>query len=420
MSAGDTTTTTAQRKTETAGLAFDMSEPAFRRNPYPRYAELREDPDLHRTPDGLWVLTRYDDVLAVVRDARLSSHPRHSPDRRRGGPDAPDIPLLGDGTIEIMLTADAPDHTRLRRLANKAFTPRAVEALRPRIVELVGGMLDRAAEAGSMDVMHDIAEPLPVLVICDLMGVPVEDQDQFKPWSEAIARMLDPDINEETLQKAIPAVMGFVGYFSSLIEERRKAPGPDLLSALIQAESEGDKLTQPELFAMIILLFIAGHETTTNLIGNGTLALLRNPDQLAALAADPAGLAVNATEELLRYDSPVQVTARTATVDLSVNGLELAKGESVICGLAAGNRDPRYVEAPEELRLDRGRPTHLSFSNGMHYCLGAPLARLEGQIAFSSMATRFASMSLEVDEPPYRDHFVLRGLASLPVAVSVR
>ncbi|HVF32575.1 MAG TPA: cytochrome P450 [Acidimicrobiales bacterium] len=414
------TVTDAQRRPERPERAFDPTDPAFRRHPYPRYAELREDPDLHRTPDGLWVLTRYDDVLAVVRDARLSSHPRHSPDRRRGGENAPDIPLIGDGTIEIMLTADAPDHTRLRRLANKAFTPRAVEALRPRIAEIVGGMLDRAAEQGSMDVMHDIAEPLPVLVICDLMGVPVEDQAQFKPWSETIARMLDPDVNEETLQQAIPAVMGFVGYFGQLMEERRKAPGSDLLSALIAAEEEGDKLTHGELFAMIILLFIAGHETTTNLLGNGTLALLRNPDQLAALRADPQGLAVPATEELLRYDSPVQVTVRTATTDLEVNGIALAKGESVLCGLAAGNRDPRYVEAPEELHLERGRPSHLSFSNGMHYCLGAPLARLEGQIAFSAMATRFAAMELETDDPPYRDHFVLRGLASLPVRVSGR
>jgi cytochrome P450 len=190
----------------------------------------------------------------------------------------------------------------------------------------------------------------------------------------------------------------------------------DLLTALIQAEAEGEKLTQGELFAMIILLFIAGHETTTNLIGNGTLALLRHQDQLQLLRDDPS-LVVAATEELLRYDSPVQITARTATIDLEVNGLPLAKGESVVCGLAAGNRDPRYVDDPETLRLDRGRPTHLSFSNGMHYCLGAPLARLEGQIAFSAMASRFAGMELTVDEPAYRDHFVLRGLASLPVAV---
>ena len=398
-------------------VAFDPSDAEFRRNPYPRYAELREQATLPRSKDGLWVLTRHEDVLAAVRDPRLSSHPRHSPDRRGRQAGGETIPFIGDGTIEIMLLADAPDHTRLRRLANKAFTPRAVEALRPRIVELVDGMLDVAAEKGTFDVMADLAEPLPVMVICDLLGVPVQDQAQFKPWSEAIGRMLDPDVEAEQLQQAIPAVMGFVQYFSTLIEERRTAPGDDLLSALIAAESEGDKLTPGELFAMIILLFIAGHETTTNLIGNGTLALLRNPSELRALRDDPA-LAVPGTEELLRYDSPVQVTARTATCDLSVNGLELAQGESVICGLAAANRDPRFVDEPETLRLARGVPSHLAFSNGMHYCLGAPLARLEGQIAFSAMARRFPDMALADDRPPYRDHFVLRGLASLPVAVS--
>ncbi|HUP87424.1 MAG TPA: cytochrome P450 [Acidimicrobiales bacterium] len=402
-----------------ARTAFETSDPGFRRDPYPRYAELRDDDELHRTPDGLWVLTRYEDVLAAVRDPALSSHPRHSPTRRREAAGEP-IPLIGDGTIEIMLLADAPDHTRLRRLANKAFTPRAVEALRPRIVELVDGMLDQAIEAtaggGTWDLMEGLAAPLPVMVICDLLGVPIEDQDQFKPWSEAIARMLDPDVDAAALGQAVPAVLGFVQYFSTLIEERRAAPRADLLSALIAAESEGEKLTQQELFAMIILLFIAGHETTTNLIGNGTLALLRNPAELARLREDPS-LAVAATEELLRYDSPVQVTARTATVDLSLNGLELAKGESVICGLAAANRDPGFVDEPEVLRLERGTPNHVSFSNGMHYCLGAPLARLEGQIAFSAMAQRFPTMALADDSPPYRDHFVLRGLAALPVTV---
>ena len=409
--------TQAKSSVEDAPIAFETSDPEFRRNPYPRYAELRESDVLHRTPDGLWVLTRYDDVGAAVRDPRLSSHPKHATDgrvRRAGN----NIPIVGDGTIEIMLLADAPDHTRLRRLANKAFTPRAVEQLRPRVQELVDGILSRAAdEGGTFDVMASLAEPLPVMVICDLLGVPVEDQDQFKPWSTAIARMLDPDVDESALNDAIPAVMGFVSYFNGLIEERRVSPRDDLLSALIAAEEAGDSLSQGELFAMIILLFIAGHETTTNLIGNGTLALLRSPSQLAALAADPS-LAVSGTEELLRYDSPVQVTARTATEDLVVNDwLPLAKGESVVCGLAAANRDPRYVDDPESVDLARGKMTHLSFSNGMHYCLGAPLARLEGQITFAAMATRFPSMTLLDDSPPYRDHFVLRGLASLPVAL---
>lgn len=410
---------TAQRKDPDAPLAFDPTDVAFRRNPYPRYAELRESPLLHPGTFGLWVLTRHADVQAVLRDARVSSHPRHATAERRAQREQT-IPILGDGGeggIEIMLVADPPDHTRLRRLASKAFTPRAVEQLRGRVTELVDGLLDEALERGTFDLMHHLAEPLPVMVICDLLGVPVEDQEQFKPWSTAIARMLDPDVDPASLGDALPAVMGFVQYFAGLIEERRATPRDDLLSALIAAEADGDKLDQRELFAMIILLFVAGHETTTNLLGNGTLALLRNPDQWSALQADP-GLAVPGTEELLRYDSPVQVTVRMATCDLEVNGIPLAKGEGVVCGLAAANRDRRYVEDPDRLDLARGAPTHLSFSNGMHHCLGAPLARLEGQLVFQALATRCRTLELADPDPPYRDHFVLRGLASLPVAAT--
>lgn len=359
------------------------------------------------------MLTRHADVLAALRDPRLSSNPRHvAASRARRGTAS----ILGDMDIQLMLTADAPDHTRLRRLANKAFTPRAVEALRPRVTELVDGLLDEAAVRDEVDLMGAIAEPLPVMVICELLGVPAADWDQFKPWSNAIGRVLDADADAETMGKALPAVMGFVQYFAGLIEERRNRPQTDLLSALIAAGDEGEKLSEQELFAMIILLFIAGHETTTNLLGNGTLALLRHRSQLDALR-DDRGLAVAATEELLRYDAPVQITARTATEPLELNGLSLDKGEAVVCGLAAANRDPRHVEEPDELRLARGKPTHLALGNGMHHCLGAPLARLEGQIVFDRLARRFPAMELTDDRPPYRDHFVLRGLAALPIVL---
>lgn len=392
---------------------FDFSDPEFRRNPYPRYAEIRESGELVTTDDGLVVLTRYADVLGALREPRLSSNPRHRDEAHRPAT-LREVPFLADGTVKLMLTADPPDHTRLRRLANKAFTPRAVESLRPRVRELVNGLLDVAAEKEPCDLMAALAEPLPVMVICELLGVPSADWEQFKPWSTAIARVLDPDADAGVLERAIPAVVGFVQYFAALIEERRRAPRDDLLSALIAAEAEGDTLTTEELFAMVILLFIAGHETTTNLIGNGTLALLRNRKELAALCADPT-LVPAATEELLRYDSPVQITARSAVEDCEVNGIAIPKGGGVVCGLAAANRDPRYVEAPDELRLARGAPTHLAFGNGIHYCLGAPLARLEGQVVFESLARRYPAVELAVDEPPYREHFVLRGLASLPV-----
>lgn len=397
-------------------VAFDPTDLVFRRDPYPRYAELREAPYLHESADGLLVLTRHADVLAALREPRLSSNPRHA-QRTLGAKGLSSLDFLTSGTIQLMLIADAPDHTRLRRLANKAFTPRAVEALRPRVVELVDGLLDAAADVSEVDLMAALAEPLPVMVICELLGVPSEDWDQFKPWSTTIGRVLDPDVDEAMIEQAIPAVLGFVGYFTSLIDERRANLRADLLSALIAAEAEGDTLTQPELFAMIILLFIAGHETTTNLIGNGTLALLRHRDQLNALRADPT-LAVAATEELLRFDAPVQITARTATEPLELNGLHLDPGERVMCGLAAANRDPRHVENPDSLRLDRGAATHVSFGNGMHHCLGAPLARLEGQVVFERLTQRFPQLALTDDDPPYRDHFVLRGLAALPVSLS--
>ncbi len=406
-----------QRKTDAPTLGFDSTDPDFIRNPYPRYAELRDSPELHRTRDGLWILTRHADVLATLRDPRLSSNPRHvDPVRRPEG--GGNLLLLADSSIQLMLTADAPDHTRLRRLANKAFTPRAVEQLRSRVIELVDGLLDGVDGDATFDVMASVAEPLPVMVICELLGVPANDWDQFKPWSTAIARVLDPDPAFSAMDLAVPAVMGFVQYFGELIEERRVDPRDDLLSALIAAEAEGEKLSAGELFAMIILLFIAGHETTTNLLGNGALALLRHREQYEALVADPS-LAVAATEELLRFDAPVQITARTATEDLDLNGLRLEKGEGVICGLAAANRDPRYIDDPEALRLDRGAANHVAFGNGMHHCLGAPLARLEGQIVFERLSSRLPRLELADTDPPYRSHFVLRGLESLTVASGV-
>lgn len=408
--------TGAQAKTDAAPLAFDMTDAAFRCDPYPRYAELRESEVLHRTPDGFWVLTRHADVLAAVRDQRLSSNPVHVT-RPPGSAREAALPFLGEIGIQLLLTADPPDHTRLRRLANKAFTPRAVERLRPRVVEIVDQLLDAAtADGRGFDVMADVAEPLPVVVICELLGVPVEDQAQFKPWSSTVSRIIDPDVTPDMVEGAIPAIMGFVQYFSALIEQRRADPRDDLLSSLIAAEAEGDSLGQQELMAMIILLFIAGHETTTNLIGNGTLALLHNPDQLEALRNDPS-LAVSGTEELLRFDPAAQLTVRTATENLELHGIPLAKGESVVCGLAAGNRDPRAFDDPDTVDLARQANHHLAFSGGMHYCLGAPLARLEGQATFAALAERYPDLALAAHDVTYRDHFILRGLTALPVTV---
>jgi cytochrome P450 len=370
---------------------------------------------MHLTTFGSFLASRHAEVSLVMRDKRFGKDFVERT-KRRYGDKIMEEPVFRSMS-HWMLQADPPDHTRLRRLASKAFTPRAVESLRPRVAALVAELLDDADERGSFDMLVDLAEPLPVVVICELLGVPPADHEQFKGWSTAVARTLDAVTDPSLFERAVPALVGFVQYFSELIEQRRADPRDDLLSALIRAEADGATLTTPELFAMVILLFIAGHETTTNLLGNGTLALARRPDEFTRLRRQP-DLLPGAVEELLRYDSPVQVTARTATCDLDVNGIAVRKGEGVVCALAGANRDPAFVDAPDALRVARPPTQHLAFGHGMHHCLGAPLARLEGQEVFGALARRYGQIDLLDDRPPYREHFVLRGLASLPLALT--
>jgi cytochrome P450 len=366
--------------------------------------------------DHDWILTRWADCQAVLRDPRFSSNSAHS-----ARPAQNTEEVMRDANTATMLFIDPPDHTRLRGLVSQAFTPRRIDGLRPRVAALIDDMLDTAADNGpAMDVMSMLAQPLPVLVICELLGVPVEDQHLFGPWSSGASRLLDGDLDEATMITSLTAAADLFGYFTELCERRRKEPADDLLTALVQVEAAGDRLTETELTATLVLLFVAGHETTSNLIGNGTLALLRNPDEADWLRnKDEAGDAAaikNAIEEMLRYDPPVQVTGRYATADLDINGLDVAKGEGVAIMLAAANRDPGHFPDPDRLDLGRADPHHLAFSQGIHYCLGAALARLEGEVALPSMFRRFPTLRLATDSPEYRDHRVLRGLAALPVA----
>ncbi len=395
------------------GVAFDSTDPAFVRNPYPIYDELRRSGKRLRNETGAWLLLDHADVVAALRDRRLSSDPRNA-ERPAGMPEPP--PGLDD--FRVMLLCDPPDHTRLRRLAGHAFTPRAVEALRPRVEQLVDSMLDTAPEAGDVDIMSHIAFPLPVLVICDLLGVPPEDQASFKEWSTGIARLLDGITDPTVIGPALPSLVQLVQYLVDLIAERRSQPRDDLLSDLIAAEDGGTALSPNELIAMAVMLFVAGHETTTNLIGNGTLALLRHPDAYRALATNPQSVP-SAVEELLRYDSPVQATVRAATEPLTVGPHDLRPGERILCVLAAANRDPQVFPDPHALHLDRNPVKHLAFGSGIHHCLGAPLARLEAHIYFRQLASRFPDLALAGDEPPYRDHYILRGLAALPVVTGI-
>ena len=405
---------------QTEPVVFNPLDPAFRIDPYAVYRRLREEAPVHESPFGAWVFSRYADCMAVLRDHRSSSDARNSEAFanavEQGLFDADQQALNG---TQSFLFLDPPDHTRLRGLVSKAFTPKVVERLRPRIQELVDELLDRVAEKGSLEVIEDLAYPLPVNVICELLGVPPEDHVTFREWSREAARSLDPveALSAEEVEQRRRVGDQFSQYFLSLIQKRRGDPGDDLLSALIAAEEAGDSLTEDELLATCILLLIAGHETTVNLIGNGTLALLRHPDQLDKLKDDPS-LAQSAVEELLRYDPPVQMTGRTALEEMEVGGETIRKGQQAILLLGSANRDPDQFPDPERLDITRANIHHAAFGFGIHFCLGSPLARVEGEIAFRTLVRRFSGLELLTEAPEYKENIVLRGLQSLPVGFS--
>ena len=315
---------------------------------------------------------------------------------------------------ETMINREGADHARLRGLVNKAFTPRAVEALEPRIRGILASLLDDIDDAGGFDLMQAVAQPLPVIVIAEMLGVPPEDRARFKVWSDRRARLLEPTVSPRERAIALVASGEFDAYFRKIIAARREAPEDDILSALVQAEDEGERLNERETLNMLRLLLIAGNETTTNLIGNGMLALLRHPDQLRRLREDP-GLIPSAVEELLRFDSPVQTTFRRALADCEVNGFELRKRDNLVVLVGSANRDPDAFEDPDRLDVGRGEAAQLSFGRGIHHCLGAPLARLEGRIVFEMLLERFSSIELPGHRPRFRKSIVLRGLQSLPV-----
>jgi len=391
--------------------SFNPMDPEFLADPYPTYHRLRAEDPVHQSPLGFWVLTRYDDVSAVLRDPRFIKEPLAALVAARFGAEVP------RGVGLSMLDRDPPDHTRLRGLVSKAFTPRVVDGLRSRIQQIVDELITRVQAAGSMDVIEEFAYPIPVNVICEMLGVPLADHERFKGWSLDIARGLDsiwlpPD--SEVPRRSAASRHAINDYFRGLIAQRRASPRGDLLSALIAAEEAGDKLNEEELLATCILLLIAGHETTVNLIGNGVLALLRNPGELERLRATP-GLITNAVEELLRYDGPVQRTARVASAPATIGGRTIAKGEMVMPFIGAADRDPSQFPDPDRLDLTRADNRHIAFGWGIHFCLGAPLARVEGQIAIDALVRRLPRLELMTDAPEYRQSLTLRGLKTLPV-----
>jgi pimeloyl-[acyl-carrier protein] synthase len=380
-------------------------------DPHPHYHRMRAATPIMPIPEwDEYVFTRWGDCERILRDPTMSS----DPEKRRL-----QIPFMdfGEGMDRprTMLLMDAPDHTRLRKLVSKAFTPRTMERLRPHVAELAHRMLDDVDPSG-FDLISSLGFPLPVTVICELLGIPADDQHLFGPWSSDASRMLDADLDEATIQRGLLAFMQLVNYLNGIFEERRAAPRDDLLSALLAAEEEGDRLSEEELRSTVMLLFVAGHETTMNLIGNGTVAMLRQRDQWERLVADPS-LAPGAVEEVLRFDGPVHITARTATVPSVIDGVAVEPGQGLVTLLAAANRDPERFPDPDRLDITRADNHHLTFSQGAHYCLGAALARLEGQEVFKQLTQRFPTLEL-TEEPEHREHFVLRGYRAVHVAAA--
>ena len=411
-------------------LQFNVLDPDFAADPYPSYEQLRATGRVLKTEMGsgrvrtsltgeadlpsIWLLTRYDDCMAFIRDERSSADPTRSQlfrlllNTMLGGEDSPAVRLIRS----LLLFMDPPDHTRLRALVQAAFSRRAVEELRPRITELVHELLD---DRDSLDLVADFAYPLPVTVIAEMLGVPMDDRDAFSRWSRQLVDLFGTeDMSPESMDQGNEAILAMNDYFTGLAAERRRRPRDDLLTALVEVEDEGDRLTHEELLATCLILLIAGHETTANLITLGTLALLRDDAALTRLRREP-GLVTSAVDELLRYDSPVQFTARTTLAPIEIDGTVIPEAQRVLVLLASGNRDPSQFADADRLVLDRSPNAHLAFGGGIHFCLGAPLARLETRIAFAELITR--DIELASDDLQWRRTLPIRGLHKLPVTL---
>jgi cytochrome P450 len=401
----------------TAEPLFNPLAPEFIRDPYPHYERLRSTDPVHITPHGMYLASRHAEVSLVLRDKRFGKDFVER-SKRRYGPKIMEEPIFRSMS-HWMLQQDPPDHTRLRGLVVKAFTARHVEDMRPRIQQVVDQTLDRVAERGRMDLIEDYAFRLPVTIICDMLGIPEEHREAFYSGSRDGGRILDPvPLTPTEIAQGNAGNLMAQMYFQQLFELRRRNPGDDLTTQLVQAEENGSKLSNEELTANIILLFGAGHETTVNLIGNGLLALHRNPDQLALLKARPE-LIANAIEEFLRYDSSVQLTGRVALEDIEdLGGKKIPRGETVLCLLGSANRDPAvYPDHPDRLDITRQNVRPLSFGGGIHFCLGAQLARIEAEVAIATLLRRLPDLKLDdAENAEWRPTFVLRGLKRLPAS----
>ena len=400
-------------------VPVDVTDATFKANPFPFYAQLRAEapvfPVKLPTKQRAWLVTRYDDVLNVLKDERFAKDPRNAmtPEQLKK---LPWVPPMFKPFERNMLDLDSPDHTRLRTLVHKAFTPRLIEQMRDQIQALTNQLLDRAEPNGGMDLIADFALPLPLTIIGRILGVPAADNHKFHRWSKTL---VSGGANRN-LFVLIPSLMSFMRYLKKLIKDRRTYPKEDLVTALVQAKDGSDQLSEDEILAMILILLIAGHETTVNLIGSGSLTLLEHPDQLAKLRNEPA-LIKTAIEELVRFVCPVEMaTERYARENITIAETTIPHGELVMAVIGSANRDANYFDNPDALDITRQNNKHLSFGHGVHYCLGASLARLEGQIAISTLVQRIPNLRLSIapDQVRWRGTFVLRGLEALPVSFS--
>ncbi len=400
-----------------ATISYNPFQPGFTEDPYPHLREMRDGDPVHQNMLGIWMLFRYEDVFRLLRDPSLSvedAKATPTPMMQLARDAMGDVADMGNSS---MLNRDPPDHTRLRRLVAKAFTPRMIDQLRPRIEFLVDAALDRAGP--DWDVIDGLAFPLPFQVISELLGTPETDAAQLREWSGTVVRSLEPVTDPELIRTIAEAGRNLRGLIGDILDWKRAHPADDLLTALIAAEEGGDKLSAQELADQVSLLYVAGHETTVNLIGNGTLALLRYPDQMARWRIDP-GLDESAVEELLRYDSPVQNSRRITLAPLTIAGRDIEKGAFVVLALASSNRDPaKWGDTADRLDVGRANASqHVSFGGGHHYCLGSHLARLEGEVAMTRMIRRFPKLEL-AEEPAWNGRINLRGMTHLPVRTGI-
>lgn len=398
----------------TTAAKYDVLAPAVRWNPYPVYALLRQEAPLFKTPyhemgDNPWLLTRYDDCVTLQKDPRFTKNMA-----RIMGDDMPDEAQMAAAINRHMLFSDPPDHTRLRSLVHQAFTPRMISEMNDRVQAIADDLIDQIDGTHEFDLISQYAFPLPIMVISELLGIPHADRDTFRRWSQI---MVNEGARGGDMDAVGAAAIEFIMYFHQMFDQRRADPKDDLISALVQVEEQGDKLDQQELISMVFLLLVAGHETTVNLIGNGTLALLQHPEQMRELRDDPA-LIKTAVEEMLRYEGPVSATTmRWALEDIEWHGEVIPRGDLVLASLASADRDPSMFENPNQFDIHRTPNRHIAFGQGIHYCLGAPLARMEGAIAINTLLRRLPELELTVGarDIQWNESLLLRGLKELPL-----